>query len=267
MSLEDKLLVVVDPTTDANPAIDRVVNLLQQGVHDTKPEITLLFIVDSSSADTSADNPAIYKDDDYLFKLITPLRDLSISPSVRISWSSEWADSVLFSATEVNATTILFSHPGEKASRSMSDEFWKLIRNSTVPVGVIQTSNKPKRKNILVAIDLQDKELIGLNRRLFEAGKSIAKVYGAELHLAHAYGSSSTYPDRGKIVALTGLPNQNIHLRAGEPDEALALVAKELSPDLVLIGASRRTGIKAALRGHKIGKILRKVPQDIFVIV
>ncbi len=267
MALEEKLLIVVDPTSDSNPAVDRIVNLSKLGIPGYNPRVTLLFAIDHSSADTSADNPAIYRDDKYLVSLTAPLKAAGLNFSVRISWSREWADSVLFSAQAEGATAIMVSHPGEKTSQTLSDEFWHLIRNASVPVGFIQNSAAPTRKNILVSMDIQDRELDGLNQRIMDAGLSISKLYGAELHLAHAYGSSSSYPDRGRIVALTGLPNENIHLRSGEPDEALADVTRTLKPDMIVIGATRRTGIRAALRGRKISRIFRNIKQDIFVIV
>ena len=267
MSLERKLLIVVDPSAATHPTIDRVVRLEEAEIPNYQPAVTLLFAVDHSTTDTSAENQAVYCDDSFLHSLSSRLEAVGVSPEIRISWSRDWADSILFTAEQTGASSIFVPHPGDTGGKALSDEFWHLIRNSPVPVGIIQGQTPPQRKNVLIAMDFQDKSLTDLNKRILEAGKLVAKRYGAELHLANAYGSSTTYPDRGRLVAETGLPNENIHLMAGDPSAILVEVSKKITPDLIMIGATRRTGIKAALRGRKITQILGALKQDIFIIV
>merc|ERR1711916_341850 len=113
------------------------------------------------------------------------------------------------------------------------------------------SANAPDCKNILVAMDVRDEELTGLDSRMLESGRELAKMYGSDVHLAHAYQNSMEYPDRGRMVRVTGVPNENIHLAQGSPDEALRIIARELKPDAIVVGAPRRSGIMAALRGRK----------------
>jgi len=267
MSLERKLLIVVDPTSSAHPAFDRAVSLVNADPPASRPAVTLLFAVDHSTRDISAGNKAVYCDDAFLHTLSSRLKEVGVTPEIRISWSKDWAESILFTAEEVGASSIMVPHPGSTPGRSLSDEFWYLIRNSPVPVGILQGTTARQRKDVLVALDFQDQKLNDLNRRILEAGKLVANRYGAQLHVANAYGTSSTYPDRARLIAETGLPNENIHLMSGDPSAILAEVSKKLTPDLIMIGATRRTGIKAAMRGRKITQILNTIPQDIFIIV
>ncbi|MFA5630246.1 MAG: hypothetical protein WC997_01935 [Porticoccaceae bacterium] len=264
MLLERKLLIVVDPTSESHPTIDRVVGLQEAEIPNYQPAVSLLFAVDQTTSDTRADNPAVYCDDSFLHNFSSRLEKLGVTPEIRISWSKDWADSILYNVEAVGASSIMVPHPG--ATR-ISDEFWYLIRNSPVPVGIIQDQGTSQRSNILLAMDFQDKGRAELNQRLLEAGKLVASRYDAQLHIANAYGSSETYPDRGRIIAETGLPNENIHLMSGDPGEILEEVSKRVTPDLIMIGATRRTGIKAALRGRKITQMLKVLTQDIFVIV
>ncbi len=267
MTPENKLLIVINPAATHHPAVDRVARLIDSGINGYHPDVVLLFAVDQSNVDSSASNEALYRDENFIGDLVKPLRQRGLDVSIRISWSKDWADSILQSAAAVNASSIMISHPGEDASRSMSDEFWYLMRNSQVPVAIIQSTERTALHKVLVAMDLTDREIEGLNRRIMEVGVEITSAYGAGLHLGCAYGDSSRYPDRGRIVNLTGLPNDHIHLQLGEVDEALAKITKQIEPDLVIIGATRRTGIKAALRGRKISRIFNKIKHDIFVVV
>lgn len=267
MNLERKPLIVVDPSSGNQPTIERVVEMAGTSVAAYPQGVTVLLAVDQSTTDASAGNEAVYCDGDYLREIAERLRDAGVEPDVRISWSKDWGDSILFTAQTIGATAILLPHPGDEPGKEFSDEFWHLIRNSPVPVGIIRGSSASTRKVILLAMDLQDKSLADLNHRLLEAGKLAASHYNAELHLANAYGTSDDYPDRAKIIAETGIPNDNIHLVAGDADTDLGAVSRQLNPDLVMIGASRRTGIRAALRGRKITQILKSLKHDIFVIV
>lgn len=269
MALETKLLIVIDPTSDSHPAVDRVVNLLELGTSGYKPEITLLFAVDHSGTDTTASNPNIYRDEKFFMELMERLTQVGITPEIRISWSKDWADSILSTAEQVGATSLMVSRPNKTATIESAIEFWHLIRNTTIPVGIIQQAAKPRCETILASINIQDTsaEREALNTKIVRAGMMVAKTYGAQLHLANAYGTSSSYPDRGKLVSLTGLPNENIHLQAGEPEEAIADITHKLDPDVIIIGATHRRGIRAALRGRKMSRIFQAVNKDIFIIV
>ncbi|MCB1667411.1 MAG: universal stress protein [Porticoccaceae bacterium] len=267
MALDDKLLIVIDPESDNHPARDRVVELIKLGFSKAQTEVTLLFIVDHSNTDSSASNANIFRDDKYIQDVISPLLDIGAKPSVIISWSKDWADSILQASESIDATSVLISHPPAESNRKLTDEFWYLIRNSSVLVDIIKTSNKPSSGKILITMDLQDDKLSELNERILEAGVTSAKNFGAELHLANAYKDSSHYPDRGNILKLTGIENDHLHIRAGEPDEVVIEVSKMLNPDMLIMGATRRRGLKATLRGRKLARMIQGVDNDTIIVV
>ena len=267
MATQEKMLIVVNPAASLQPAVDRAENMARNSPFDELPDVTLLVAVDPSSTDTRADNTAVYRDDAWLGELKARLDDVKLNPRVRISWSQEWADSILYSAAQINANSILVSHPGKSANKSFSDEFWYLVRNSPMPLSVVQSARPPNGRPVVVSMDLQARELSALNQRILEAGHIASKLYGGELHLVNAYQDSMNYPDRGRLVEMTGIPNERIHLKAGEVYTVLHEVARELDPDLFIVGATRRTGIRAAMRGRKLGDILMTIEHDLLVIV
>lgn len=267
MAQELKPLIVCDPTENEQPAITRSATMIERGLGDAFAKVTLLLAVDYSRTNAKADNELMYRDADSIRQMAQPLRDQGVKVDVRISWSNQWADSVLFNANAVGASSIVVSAPSEKSTSWFSDEFWQLIRNSDVPVAFIQGNRPPPKNNIVVALDLGDKELEGLNRRVMENGRRLSKVLNVPLHLASAYATSEQYPDRGRIVNLTGLPNENVHLRTGNLDEALAEITAELDTDLLVIGAARRSGLRTAMRGRKLSGVLHRLNYDVLVVV
>ncbi|KJS06819.1 MAG: hypothetical protein VR73_09865 [Gammaproteobacteria bacterium BRH_c0] len=266
MALEEKLLIVVNPAASKQPALDRAVNIAQAGIYEFSPEIHLLVTVDQSSTDARADNDAVYRDGQWLNAVTQQLQSGGIEPHIRISWSKDWADSILYSAGVLGVSSIVVSHPGKSANRAFSDEFWYLVRNAPIPVSVVQSARAPKGRPVIIAMDLQDQKLSELNKRILTAGQLAARIYGSELHCINAYQDSLNYPDRAKLAELTGIPNERIHLKAGEPYTALHELAEKLDPDLFIVGATRRTGFRAALRGRKLGDILMTIEHDLLVI-
>ena len=267
MALEKKVLIVVDPTLDAQPAVDRVIALVEKGPTDYKPEIALLVTADLNNIDS--DSPGITMDGHALQQLAARLDSVGITPELVISWSKDWSDVILHTAEEVGASSLMLSNPGTGTSTAMTIEFWKLIRNTHIPVGIIQNSAEHKCEKILASINIQDRSegRQALNRRIGETGRMLAQSYGAQFHIANAYGSSSSYPDRGRLVSETGIPNENIHLAGGEPEEGLAEITRELDPDMIIVGATRRRGIKAALRSLKMSRIFQAVNKDFIIVV
>ena len=264
---ENKVLIVVNPAAPRQPAVERMASDMPGGMDSGVREAYLLLAADPSMTDTRADNETVYRDDAWLAELQKPFESSGLKVYTRISWSKEWADSILYSAQHVGADAIVLSHPGTGNSRAFSDEFWYMLRHSPLPLTVVQSVRPPQKRPVMVAIDLQDKGLEDLNRRVFSAAKRAAEVRGSELHLVNAYQDSMNYPDRGRLVNITGLPNDQIHLRAGEVFNALADVAKDLDPDLVVVGSTRRTGIRAAMRGRKLGGILTTIEHDLLLVV
>ncbi len=266
MTQENKALIIVNPTAERQPAVERAASGAFQGRASGVSEVCLLLAADPSITDMRADNESAYRDDVWLNGLMKQLQDGGMKASARISWCKEWADSVLYSAEHLGADAIFLSHPGTGNLRAFSDEFWYLLRHASLPLNIVQSARAPNRRPVMVAVDLQDKGLSELNKRVFSAASKAADLRGSELHLVNAYQDSLKYPDRGRLVELTGLPNDRIHLRSGEVFTALAEVARDLDPDLVVVGSTRRTGIRAAMRGRKLGGILTTIEHDLLIV-
>ncbi|BFM08603.1 universal stress protein [Halioxenophilus aromaticivorans] len=267
MAFERNIIVAVDPTKDHQPALELSANVMSIKIQDYDPTMCLLVGIDPASDNTRPDNPKVYRDSGYFQQIIQRLNDANLKSKVRISWTKDWADSLIYNAQEFEANSIMVSNPGVEGNREFSDEFWYLLRNSPVPVGLISNADAPNCRNILLAIDFRDENLTELNKRMLNMGRVMAKVYNSELHIAHAYANSMQYPDRGRLGKALDIPNENIHLAEGTPEEALRTISAELNPDAIILGASRRTGLRSALQGRKLSKILRNMKHNMYIVV
>ena len=271
MAFRKNILVAVDPSREKQPALELAASVTSLNFEGHTPKIYMLLGIDADKRDTSATNPAMYRNKAYFEELLKAFDDAGLEADARISWSSDWADSLMHTATEEDADMILISNPGSEGGREFSDQFWYLLRNSSVPIGLISTPIVPDPNRILLAMDLREaireEQLSGLNARMLETGKTMEQAYRGELHLAYAYGSSVDHPDRGRLIKALDMPNENLHLAQGDADQALQQTFEKVDPHTVIVGATRRTGIRAALRGRKLAEIIRKVKHNIFFVV
>lgn len=254
-------LVVVNPVAEKHPPIERA-GILLKGGFDFMKNVSVLV-----SADTSDATDTVYRSAQWLQDITLPLRDAGLEPDVQVSWGNAWADGILYWADKIGANNIAIPNPGTDASRNFSDEFWYLVRNSPVPISVTQSAREPEGRPVIISMDVLANENQELNERILAAGKATSSAFGSELHLVNAYRDSMNYPDRAQLTRKTGIANDNIHLHPGSVDEVLSDAVKKLDPAMVIIGATRRQGFRAALRGRKIGEILSRIDHDLLIVV
>lgn len=261
---QTNILIVIDPTAEEHPAHSSIVELQKRKPRDS--HLTLLFTIDPDGVDTSSKNANVCIDAELVSRLEAPFKEINLPVTTKISWCHEWTAGILQTAEQANATFIAVSHPGKEKTH-LADNYWKLIRTTQTPLLVINRHRSQKSDVVVMSMDLQDNQLVERNKRIFEAAERTASLWDAELHLVNAYSDSVHYPDRSRIVNLTGLPNENIHLVQGEPNDALTKITEELNPALVVFGATRRsTGIRAALRGVKVARVFNQIEHDIMIV-
>jgi len=267
METAEKLLVIVDPTQDEHVALDRAV--ITSRLRDIPPEIHIFLGVDSESNDTKADNKAMFRDNTWFENLMKPLVDEGLTYKVHISWSSQWQESIVAMAEDVDADMIVIPDYSIKAKASrLSDANWALMRQSPCPVLVVRPGAQPQRKSVVAAINTQaqDARYEALNEKVLTRGQWMAQRYGAEFHVVSAYPDSLHYPDRGHLVRKTGLDAERVHVKQGAPEDVISAVADELSADIVVIGTLAREGVLAAMRGNTSEKVLGKLSTDVMTL-
>ena len=146
----ERVLVVIDPTKDNHPALDRAI--ITSRIRSLHPYIHVFMGVDGDSIDTSATNPALYRDADWFLNLLKPLRDEGLKYSSQASWSTQWQQSILEAAAQIEADLIVIADYSIKASAGfLSDSNWALLRKSQCPVLIVRPEAQPQRETVLAA--------------------------------------------------------------------------------------------------------------------
>ncbi len=269
--LPAKVFIVVDPSKDRPLALERALvtaKLYASTPGNESPSLHIFLAVDSDNNDTSAGNPLMHRDSEWLLKqVISPLQQSGIDYSAQISWSTDWYGSILKESKEQQADMIMLPLVNRPSSheRLFNESIWRLLRTAGCPVLIVQPDSPLERKKILAAVNFQSHkpEYQRLNDLIVARGQWIARSYGAELHIVNAYKDSLHYPDRSELANKTEVDTSNIHVKAGDPDEVIAGVAKDIGADIIVLGTRARS---SRWRGNTTEKIITEVDCDILTI-
>ncbi len=94
----------------------------------------------------------------------------------------------------------------------------------------------------------------------------MAGHYGADFYVINAYKDSMHFTDRQKIMKLSGLPTDRVHVEEGDPASVISRYAKEIDAGTVLIGTMARQGAAALMRGNTSEKLLSKLDLDVIAL-
>ncbi|PFG51953.1 universal stress protein E [Marinobacter sp. LV10R520-4] len=165
---------------------------------------------------------------------------------------------------------------------------WHLIRECPAAVMLVAAAKWHQARPILVAVDLNSTNPVkqALNHRLIERGYHLAKALGAELHLVHALHTPTLlaeldmiHPARlhqeqykallPKVEHLCNtwhLKPEQVHLVAGLAQEVIPRVASEIKADMVVIGTTGKTGLRARVIGNTAEKVLTALKTDLLAL-
>lgn len=161
---------------------------------------------------------------------------------------------------------------------------WHLIRSTKVPLMLLSDNPIKKASCILMAVDLDAKseQKQRLNRLVLQHGRELAEATGAKLHLAHIIRVPKVIRDlevlnlhemvksawrrHQTMLELTGLPKEQIHIIAGDPDLCLYQLSCRLKSDYLVIGARQRQGLMGRIIGNTAEQILRQIRSNVLVI-
>jgi universal stress protein E len=270
MSKSQKLFVVVDPNDTHHIALERAI-IVSSLIQGPKPKVHAFVAVDSDAVDTRSVNDNLFRDLTWFEQNIkSPLANAGIEYTMEVSWSSEWQKSIMESAKRFDADLIYLPvHAKTNTSRfSFSESKWELLKGAYCPVVLIRPGAKAQRKVILAAVNFQAQRdvQVELNKKIIERAKFYADTYGADLHVINGYLDSMSYPDRGRLVNETGLPNDKIHVDNGYTSDVVSALAEKINADLIIMGTLGQNGMTKTRRGNTAERLIAAVDTDVMVI-
>jgi universal stress protein E len=297
------ILVVLDPTSDQQPALDRAVWFARRSgaslelfICDYDQYLAGERLFDAESL-ARARRALIAK---HLGSLREHARQLA-KHNVDVTIDARWdhplhegiARKVLGSKPDV---VFKDTHYHPLLSRSVfSNTDWSLIRCCPAPLWLVKPQPMSELPRIVAAVDPLNEhdKPAALDHRIVRMARELRSAVDGEVHLMHAYeiapavavsADSMIMPisvplrdvtdalkkqHKDAVFALAeqhGLAHDHVHVHEGATQSALVRLTGQLRADIVVIGAVARSGLRRLFLGSTAEQVLDRLPCDMLII-
>lgn len=285
MSIYKNLFVVIDPTSQKQPGLDRAAELSRLG----KARITAFSAVYKAVDEMTEANSRrsgkreFLKDWESKLKvMLAPYKEKGLKISSDIYWTADWYAAVSRAALRADSDLVIkstFRHGKlQRLLHSTSD--FTIMRHSPCPVLLVREAKSSAGKLILAALDLEstDEGHIGLNNSVIKHARELSEFTGLPLHVIAA---TSRKPDLSHVLSgvgeqesgveatlahAFGIEPANFHIVKGAAKNVIPAQAEHLRAQVVVIGVSARSGVKGVMVGTTAKKVLDKLDCDVLAI-
>jgi len=294
-----RILVVIDPTKEEQPALTRAVRIARQeehvklklllSIYDLSYEMTSML---SSREREAMRSGVIAQRTEWMEAYAKPYVDEGIDIELKVVWHNRPFESIVHEVLEYGHDLVVkgtHQHP-KLRSVIFTPTDWHLLRKCPTPVLLVREEEWPEAGNILVALNMsgEDPKHDELNERLIQEAKDLARLINGTLHLVNAYPATpvniaieipefdpQSYNEAmrqhhqqmmDKLVSRHHLEGQYTHIVQGLPEDVIPLVAEEISAELVILGTVGRSGITAALIGNTAEHVIDQLDCDLLAI-
>lgn len=266
----NKILAVIDPTTDKQRALTRALNVAQRADATVHAYLCCYSTVETDHF-LAMKRAELARHEAWLEKLVASENLDGIEVTTQVEWSEDWRQALANSAAQYDCDLIVksayeHSTPGRFLLKT-SD--WAVLRKAKSPVLLVKRDSIAPVRRILIAINpkVEDPAHRQLNDDIISAGKQITEDRDDfELHAVCAYTGSEAFTHPPELAKLVGIDADKAHCTAGSPDDVIVDCAKLLETELVIIGTVSRSGIQALTKGNTAERALDRLDTDVLVI-
>jgi universal stress protein E len=294
------ILVIVDPTAEAHPAVAK------GGVLAEKFDARLELFACETRASREARLAAHARKDakqpfpidlkELLETLAAPLRARGVDVATETSVADPLHEALLDRVKRTTAELVVKdTHHHTLAQRTfLTNTDWEIIRGCAVPLLLVKSRPWATTPKLIAAIDpghANDKPA-ALDHCILQQAAAFSKKLQGELHVLHTFvpaavsiAAASVPPmvaaispeqialeeqaKRKEIAALVsdyGVRSDHIHVEMGGTTFVLPRVAHDLNVDVVALGAISRRGLKRVFIGSTAEDVLEKLPCDALIV-
>lgn len=283
-----RVLVVIDPTAEEQPALHRAAQLAK--AFDASLE---LFICDydQSLASLPHFKPEVVERarqsvlDEHLARLDAlraPLTKAGLSVEIDARWGQPLDRGILDKAADTQPLLVVkdtYQHPVLRRTL-FSNTDWNLIRDCPFPLLLVKQRELSTVPKVLAAVDPlhEHDKPADLDRAILALAGQLTRAIGGQLHVLHSYDTALARPELladlekthrealEKLVADHEVDAANVHLRQSAPHHAIADFAEREQTDFVVMGAVSRSGLQRIFIGSTAERALDRLPCDLIVV-
>lgn len=298
MSEFNHVLVVIDPTSDQQKALNRAVQLarLQHcqltafvSVYDFSYEMTTML----SGEERESMRQAVIKDRElWLSDYLAAPRAGGINIDVKVVWHNRPFEAVVLAVLEDGYDLVIKGTHDHDVLKSMifTPTDWHILRKCPCPVLLVKDHDWPQGGNIVAAVNAgsQQEQHQSLNQRVITKAQQMAAMLKANTHLVNAYPGTPVniaieipefnpqeynstmkahHADAAAALARQhDITTTNAHVLEGMPEDVIPQLAKQLDAEMVVIGTIGRTGLSAAIIGNTAEHVIDRLDCDVLAV-
>jgi len=300
----DRILAVIDPTADTQPAAAKAARLarrcgaaLELFICDSDPALAGEFFFDASVLHRlRAEFLAERKEQ--LEEIAEPLRQTGLDVSTHVHWDNPLHEGILRRIEECEPDLVCKdTHYHSVVRRALfTNTDWQLVRSCPVPLLLCRTGDWAPRPRLLAALDPghHGDKPAALDHDIVAAAQLLARHLDGEVEAVHVFfpaallaatsidglplpaepsGVSLIEAERERLSGLMheiaqahGLDASAVRVVQGAAAERLPMLATERHADLLVMGAVSRSRLREFFVGSTAERVLDRLPCDVLVI-
>jgi universal stress protein E len=302
MTLPTQILVVIDPTESAQPALAHAAALARKTgsrleLFVCAYDAQLLETQFAHAAALGKARAALIEDHIHRLRLLAkPLLDQHLSVTVDARWDSPLHEAIVRKAIDSQADLVVKdTHYHPLIRRSIfSNTDWHLIGECPTPLWLVKPRAIAAKPCFIAAVDpLHELDKPAeLDHAIMAAATELAAAGGGDVHVYHAFDITSTLavstpltspivlPVKEVIEAVSEqhaaatheltdryrVPRERVHMHQGGTRDGLIALANTLRADVVVMGAVSRRGLSRIFIGNTAEDVLDKIGCDVLVV-
>jgi universal stress protein E len=286
------VLVVVDPTANAHPAIERAAWLARHEAANLE-----LFISDYAPQADQFRATILDRHKSRLERLAEPLRAERINVAIDARWDYPLHDSIVRKTVDAGADLVIKdTHYHSVLKRSIfSNTDWSLIRNSGATLWLVKPRAPGQRPCFVAAVDpLHERDKPAeLDSKILTTARALGGALNGEVHVFHAFDIAAAIAVSTDAMSMPlalplndltdamrakhtdavaqlckqhGVPPERMHVHQGGTRQLLSTLTEKLRADAVVMGAVSRSGLKGLFLGNTAEDVLDRLPCDLIIV-
>ena len=297
------ILVVIDPTSEEQPALAKAADFAQH-IDADLALLTCIFDPDVAHVEwVTGDslehlrNSAMDEQFEVLEKLAAPLRAAGRTVSIKVLWDKPLHEAIVREALRISPDFVVKdTHHHSAVSRALfTNTDWHLIRECPFPLWLVKPMPASANATVMAAIDPthEHDQTAALDHRIVQTAQLFSAMFEERVELVHIFeppppmitgvfpATVPAGPDSQELIdraraahvealstmaAEGGFPAEQVHIREGDQVKALPEAAAELQANIVVIGAIARSALQRAVIGHTAEQTLEHFNNDVVVV-
>ncbi|MDA1371376.1 MAG: universal stress protein [Proteobacteria bacterium] len=284
-----KILVIIEPDSDEQPALEKAKQLAQYA--DSELELMIAdynaYLEDGYYFDPVQAQKLRYEHGDQRIKeleeLAAPLRAQGLEVSVSTAWGNPPYGEVVARIKDMKPSLVIKStrHHSKVSRLLLSNDDWELVRYCPAPLLLVKSQLWEANPVFIASVDpdhVHDKPA-SLDNEIVSSALALAAISAGDVHLIHSAWVpplSGVYPlladaekEDAKLANLAkkhAVRESNCHWTNTDITHALPGLAADLKASCVVMGAVSRSRIDRILIGNTAEKVLDRLECDVLVI-